>query len=58
MIDKVIHVDFSKNKKRTTHDSIFNSLKNILRKAFSSSDKPSGPDDNKKKVIRYKKGIS
>ena len=58
MIDKVIHVDFTKNKKRTKHDSIFNSLKNILRKTFSSSDKPSGPDDNNKKVIHYKKGIS
>lgn len=58
MVDKVINVDFSKNKRKNKKDSFFDSLKNVFKKIFSSADEPTDPDDNKKKVIYYKKGIS
>jgi hypothetical protein len=58
MIDKVIHVDFTKNKKRNKKTSFLSMLKNLLRKVFSSTNKPSDPDGKKNKVIYYRKGIS
>lgn len=58
MVDKVINVDFSKNRRKNKKDSLFNSLKNMFKKILSSADRPNDPDDDKKKIIYYKKGIS
>ncbi|KZL89992.1 hypothetical protein [Clostridium magnum] len=58
MSNKIINVDFSKNKRRHKKNSLFSSLKNILKTIFSSAKGPDDPENDKKKIIYYKKGIS
>lgn len=57
MRDKVIYIDFSKNKKRHKKEPFILILKNILTKIFSSANKNSNSNKNKK-VIYYNKDIS
>lgn len=57
MRDKVIHIDFSKNTKKNKSQSIISFLTNLFKKLFSSPNKPSDPNDNKK-IIYYNKYIS
>lgn len=58
MINKVISVDFTKNKRKNKKESLFTSLKNLLKKTFSSADELTDPNGDSKKIIYYKKGIS
>ncbi|WPC41996.1 hypothetical protein [Clostridium sp. JS66] len=55
MRDKVIFVDFTKNKNKK--QSILSILKNFFRKIFNSTNTPSDPSDTKK-VIHYNRDIS
>lgn len=57
MRDKVIHIDFSKNKKKDKNHTFISLLKNLFKKSFSSPNKPSDPD-NSKKIIYYNRDIS
>ena len=56
MHNKVIYVDFSKNKNKK--EPFLTSIINLIKKIFSSTNNPLDPNDNNKKVIHYKKGIS
>ncbi len=58
MNNKIINVDFSKNRRRNRKNSLFSSLKNIFKSIFSSPKGPTGPENDNRKVIYYKKGIS
>lgn len=57
MRDKVIHIDFTKNKKKDKNFSFISLIKNLFKKLFSSPTNPSDPD-NSKKIIYYNKDIS
>lgn len=58
MNNKIINVDFSKYRRRNKKNSLFSSLKNIFKAIFSSPKGPNDPENDNKKVIYYKKGIS
>lgn len=57
MRDKVVHVDFTKNKKKDKNRTFISVLKSLFKKLFYSPNKPSDPD-NSKKIIYYNKDIS
>ncbi|AKA71145.1 hypothetical protein [Clostridium scatologenes] len=58
MRDKVIFVDFTKNKNKK--QSMLSMLKSFFRKIFNSANTPSNPSDpsDTKKVIHYNRDIS
>ncbi|MBV7275403.1 hypothetical protein I6U48_21100 [Clostridium sp. PL3] len=57
MRDKVIHVDFTKNRKNDKNRTFISVLKNLFKKLFYSPNNPSDPN-NDKKIIYYNKDIS
>jgi hypothetical protein len=58
MNNKIINVDFTRNKGKHKKYSLLGLLKNMFKRIFSSADRPNDPDNDKKKIIYYKKGIS
>lgn len=57
MRDKIIYVNFAKNKRKNKNQTFFSLLKYTFKKLFSSTEKPSDSNDNKK-IIYYNKDIS
>lgn len=57
MRDNVIHINFAKNKRNNKNDTFISFLKSLFKKLFSSPNKPSDPNDDKK-IIYYNKDIS
>lgn len=57
MRDKVIFVDFTKNRGKAKKVSLLSRFKNLLKKIFNYTTDSSDPNNNKK-VIRYNRDIS
>jgi hypothetical protein len=57
MRNKIIHIDFTKNKNRNKKQTFFSLLKGFLKRLFSSTHKRSHSDKDRK-IIYYNKDIS
>lgn len=57
MRDKVIFVDFTKNKEKSKRTSLLSRFKNLLKKIFNYKASPSDSNNNKK-ILHYNRDIS